>query len=277
VTGPPSFDILPPRIAAVPVVVHVPHSATFVPADLRPSLLLSDDDLAEELLRLTDHRTDVLASDAAGHGATRFVNRWSRLVVDPERFSDPAAEEMETVGMGAVYTATSDGRPLRRPSDEGREALLERHFRPYHAAFAALVDDLIARFGSCAIVDVHSFPSEPLPYELHGDGHRPQLCIGTDPRHTPAWLGDLVAELASAKGLGVGFDTPFRGSFVPTRQLGDDRVVSVMLEIRRDTYLEETTAQPHAGEASIRELCSDVVAGVASSLEARTGRPFGAL
>jgi N-formylglutamate deformylase len=267
--GRPPFEVVAGCRPAVPVVVHVPHSGTHIPADVRAELLLSDQELSEELRRMTDHRTDVLVTEVAELGATRFVNRWSRLVVDPERFTDPALEEMEAVGMGAVYTATSDGRPLRTPDAVARQELLDRHFGPYHAAFTELVDGLLDASGRCVIVDVHSYPSRALAYELHGDGPRPPLCVGTDPRHTPRWLSDLVLEVAGAHGLAGELDSPFAGTFVPTRHLGDERVRSVMLEIRRDTYLDEATAEPHAGEATLRRFCRDVVGALVDDLRAR--------
>jgi N-formylglutamate deformylase len=264
----PSFEVLAPSVPPVPVLVHVPHSGTQVPPDLRPAFLLSDAELAEELRRMTDHRTNLLAGGVGALGATRFVNRWSRLVVDPERFTDPAQEEMEAVGMGAVYTATSDRRPLRRLTDAERSALLDRHFHPYHAAFTRLVDHDLARAGTCAIVDLHSYPSTPLPYELHAEGQRPELCIGTHPVHTPRWLRELVVAVAHRHGLRSGFDSPFRGTFVPTPHLGDPRVRSVMLEIRRDTYLDEATGRPHGGEQRLQQLCTEVVAAIAARLDA---------
>ena len=247
----------------MPVVVHVPHSATHVPADVRADIELDDAALADELRRLTDHGTDRFTLGAPSLGATVLVNRCSRLVVDPERFLDPEAEEMEAVGMGAVYTATSDGSVLRRLSVAQRATLLSRFFVPYHAALTGLVTDQLDRWGRCAIVDVHSYPSEALPYERHGDRDRPELCVGTDPVHTPTWLREVVVDVAAAHGLGRGFDGPFTGTFVPTLHLGDARVVSVMLEIRRDTYLDEVTATPHAGEQRIRALCTAVVAALA--------------
>lgn len=258
----PGYVVLPPDGAAAPLVVHVPHAGTDVPAAVRAGIDLDDAALAEELRRMTDHRTDVLAAGTAAVGATRFVNRCSRLVVDPERFLDPDLEEMEAVGMGAVYTATSDRGVLRRLGPGERETLLDTWFRPYHAAFTGLVDDVLGRFGRCVLIDVHSYPSAPLPYERHADAPRPPLCIGTHPLHTPPTVRDAVADLAAAAGLASGLDTPFAGTFVPTAHLGDPRVVSVMLEIRRDTYLDERTVTPHPGEADVATL----VAAVASAL-----------
>src|SRR5665648_935693 len=90
--------------------MHVPHSSAEVPADVRPQFLLADDDLARELRFMTDWHTDELFALPPDVAVTiRFPV--SRLVVDPERFEDPEAERMEAVGMGAVYTKTSQALP----------------------------------------------------------------------------------------------------------------------------------------------------------------------
>ncbi|MBS3941064.1 MAG: N-formylglutamate amidohydrolase [Actinobacteria bacterium] len=254
----PGFEILPPEPPGRPLVVHVPHAGTRIPSDVRTGLVLDEAGLVEELRRMTDHRTDVLAAGTAAVGATRFVNRLSRLVVDPERFLDPDLEEMEEVGMGAVYTATSGRAVLRRPDPAERERLLDAWFRPYHAAFTALLGRHLDTYGRVVVVDVHSYPSVALPYERHAAAARPPLCVGTHPVHTPSAVRDVVADLAAGAGLEVAFDAPFAGTFVPTSHLDDRRVVSVMLEIRRDTYLDETTATPHDGESRIAAFVTDV-------------------
>ena len=100
-----------------PVILHVPHSSTTIPADVRRGILLDDAALDLQLLRMTDAHTDRIAATAAADADTtpwRFVNDLSRLVIDPERFPD-AREEMLAVGMGAVYTQTSGGTTLRAP------------------------------------------------------------------------------------------------------------------------------------------------------------------
>lgn len=246
-----------------PIVVHVPHAATAIPADVRAGLLLDDAQLARELRLLTDHRTDVLSGDVGELGATRVVNRWSRLVVDPERFPDPTREVMEQRGMGAVYTATADRGRLRADDRAERQRLLDRYYTPYAASFATVVADHLAEHDRCTIVDLHSYPSERLPYEVGGD-ERPQVCIGSDPAHTPRWLQDLVCEVAAAHDLTVAPNTPFSGVYVPLERYGsDERVTAVMLELRRDTYLDERAAQPHAGEERVRAFVHEVVAAIA--------------
>jgi N-formylglutamate deformylase len=256
-----TFEVLPPDGPPAPIVVHVPHASTTVPDDVRAAIVLDDVALAEELRVMTDHRTDVLASGTGNVGATRFVNRRSRLVVDPERFPDDR-EELAARGMGAVYTRGHRGQQLRIPDADAEAALLTRFFHPYADAFAALVTDVVERHGACTILDVHSYPAVMLPYELH-DGRRPPVCVGVDATHTPDWLTDLVMAEAAWHDLSTAVDTPFAGAYVPLEGYGlDERVTAVMLEIRRDTYLDEKTAEPHAGEAHLQAFVTAVAAAI---------------
>ncbi len=268
------------------VILHVPHSSSEVPADVRPQFLLEDEDLADELRLMTDwHTAELFALPADEAVTVRFPV--SRLVVDPERFADPDAERMEAVGMGAVYTKTSHGAPLRDKAEAAREreALLARYYRPHHAALEAATAAALDAHGRCLIVDCHSFPSRPLPYEFKVSAdrwrviHRPDVCIGTDATlpphapfshagmHTPQWLRERAAEAfsemlgrwpgggapdpaftageATPEGpgkavAGIAFDRPFAGALVPLPYLGSDRRVhAVMIELRRDLYMDE--------------------------------------
>ena len=127
----------------------------------------------------------------------RFVNRLSRLVVDPERFPDER-EEMRAVGMGAVYTRTTHRRGAAARGHD-REPLIERYFQPYARAITEAVTERLAD-GRAVIIDVHSYPSGPLPYELHGDGPRPAVCLGTDAFHTPPGLPAAAGRHSRASG-----------------------------------------------------------------------------
>ncbi|MFE3637082.1 N-formylglutamate amidohydrolase [Streptomyces cellostaticus] len=235
----PSFELLPGAPGS-PVLLHVPHSSRAIPGDVRQGIVLDDAALDRELDHITDAHTARVAERAAAlAGVTpwRFVNRLSRLVVDPERFPDER-EEMLAVGMGAVYTATTH-RGALRAADTDPGPLVERYFRPYARAMTEAVAGRLAATGRAIVIDVHSYPSEPLPYELHGAGPRPPVCLGTDAFHTPARLREAALEAFAGCG-GTGLDSPFSGTYVPLEYYGREaRVSALMVELRRDTYMME--------------------------------------
>lgn len=242
-----SVDLLP-GAANSAVILHVPHSSRVIPPAVRADILLDERALADELDHITDAHTERIAAIAAGLAPVRpwrFVNLLSRLVVDPERFPDER-EEMLAVGMGAVYTRTTHREALRA-ADFDPEPLLGEYFRPYARAMADAVADRVAATGRAVIIDVHSYPAEPLPYELHGDGVRPPICLGADDFHTPSRLTARATEIFAEFG-GVGINSPFAGTYVPLDRYGTDaRVTALMLEIRRDTYMSEPGGPPGAG------------------------------
>jgi N-formylglutamate deformylase len=244
-TALPPFEVLAPTGVPRAIVGHVPHASRHVPAAERARLLADDATLAAELLRLTDAHTDRLFAWIRDVGGTLVVNRTSRLVVDPERFPDDAAEPMATVGQGAVYTRTTDGEPLRADDPDERARLLATWFEPYHAALIAVVESTLARFGRCLVLDGHSFATVPLPSEADRAPDRPDVCLGTDAFHTPPALTDALALRLRDAGFRVAVDTPFAGTLVPLRWYGTDaRVTSVMLEVRRGLYVDEATGEP---------------------------------
>ena len=236
--------------ATSPLLVHVPHASTAIPAEVRADLLLDDAALDAELDAMTDWYTDRLAADAlerSGVVAVVVRNPHSRLVIDPERFPDER-EVMRSRGMGAVYTRTSALDPLRRPDPAAEQVLLDRYFHPYARALAGHVAAAVDAFDRCVLVDLHSYPSLALPYELDPDAARPGVCIGTDPVHTPSALREAVAGAFAGVRGGVAVDTPFAGTYVPLDRYGSDlRVSSVMVEIRRDLYLDEPSTIDPAG------------------------------
>lgn len=226
------------RAESIPLLVHVPHSSTNIPKVIRRTLCLTDDELRRELLCMTDWYTDRLFEGVLDLGGTLFVNRLGRLVVDPERFPDDSQEIMAARGMGAVYMRTADGRSLRTelaPVEQSR--LLDTYFHPYAQAFTDVVSQILSQHGRCVILDGHSFPSKPLPYELDQDRKRPHICLGTDECHTPAGLARDVEETLAKEGLVVARNKPFAGTYVPLKFFQTDpRVQSVMIEVRRDLY-----------------------------------------
>ena len=231
-----------------PIVIHVPHASAVIPPGERQDIVLDAQQLSRELICMTDWYTDELF--AVGDLPVRVIRfPVSRLVVDPERFEDPSLEPMESRGMGAVYTATSQQKPLRSAiTQDLREQLLERYFRPHHRALSTAVSEAIRVHGRCLVLDAHSFPAEPLPYEMDQELPRPEICIGTDSYHTPDWLQGAAVEAYRRRGYHVEVNRPFAGALVPIeRYRKDKRVLSVMLELNRGLYLDGDSGDKSEG------------------------------
>lgn len=249
----PAFGIVPPPGRRAPLIVHVPHASTRIPSEVRAEILLDDTELSDELIRLTDWYTDDLFGWLADEGATLFVNRLSRLVFDPERFLGETREPAAARGQGVVYSHGSRGQSIRELTVELRADRIERLYRPYHAALDRLVEEMLATFEACRILDAHSFPSRPLASELDQSPDRPDICIGTDARHTPEDLARALEDAFASEGFRIERDTPFAGTFVPSGSYGrDSRVTSVMVEVRRGLYLDEASAERRADYPVVR-------------------------
>jgi N-formylglutamate deformylase len=217
-------------------IIHVPHSSRNIPETYRDQFLIDDNALNFELDKLTDHFTDSMVE---GVEANTVIFNYSRLLVDVERFADDALEPMSECGMGVIYSNGHALNKIRRNlTDDEREELMGLYWE-HHKLLEKSVDDSLKQFDKCLIIDLHSYPRLKLPYEP-SVGIRPELCIGTDNFHTPDNLVSEITSIASKHNLDVALNTPFAGTLVPLKHYGKEpRVNSVMLEIRRDQYMDE--------------------------------------
>jgi N-formylglutamate deformylase len=224
------------------LIFHIPHASTFIPDDVRGDILLDDVALANEVRLLTDHFTDRIFGDLAVMGDAVVQCPVSRLVVDVERFSNDALEPMSERGMGAVYRLTHELKPLRA-SLGIRDDLLKRFYEPHHATLTAAVESHLELQGEAIILDCHSFPQHALPYEANQTLYRPEICIGTDPHHTSDDMANAIAQAYRNNCFDVAFNTPFAGALVPLASYKRDfNVKSIMIEVRRDVYMDEKTS-----------------------------------
>lgn len=253
-----------------PVIIHVPHGGTSIPAESRGEFVIRDEELDAEILALTDHAVDAFARAALRQtGGSAVINRLSRFVVDVERFPGPE-EEKNAVGMGVLYTHGSQRQLVRSIPDDAVAGYM-RFFDEYSAVLANLVNLAIARHGRAIIIDVHSYHRAVLPHELHATEPRPELCVGYEEFHIDRELRAAVA--TSFAGFEQGDNQTFHGSYVPLEHYRrDERVQSVMLEIRRDMYMDETTGKRAAPK--VREIGDSLAALVRNLSPERTCEGF---
>lgn len=245
-------------------ILHVPHSSALVPDEERSSILLSNTQLDVELLRMTDWFTDELFTSASERfPVVRFPV--SRLVVDPERFVDDEKEIMASRGMGVIYTATSHCEPLRlAPDSVHRTRLINQYYVPHHQNLSSQVGKALESHKKALVIDCHSFPSRPLPYESDQDPNRPDICLGTDQYHTPPDLVGHTKEVFEHHHFSVQINRPFAGALVPAEYyMNNNNVSALMIEVNRGLYMDEETGEKSGGFKKIQDILHWVIKEVA--------------
>ena len=232
------------------MILHIPHSSSVIPENLRDQIVLSDDELAAELTLMTDAFTDALFTLPE---ATILRFPISRLLVDAERFSDDAEEPMSKAGMGMIYTLTASGKKLKRTLQPQETRTLLSLYETHHQALLTEVKMELEKSGKALIVDCHSFPNNPLPCDEDQTIPRPEFCIGTDSFHTPDELTQMTEHSLKKMGYSVRINQPYKGALVPITFYKKDRhVESIMIEVNRSLYMYEMTGTKKDSFESIK-------------------------
>lgn len=228
----------------IPLILHIPHASKVIPREWKHQFCLSAEELEKELLTMTDHFTDELFDF---EDALQVKANVSRLILDVERFEDDKLEHMSKIGMGVIYTKTSQLTALRNSvRHEERVSMIEKYYHAHHQQLEQICHTSLEQHGQCLIIDCHSFPTHTLPYELkiHGTLSRPEICIGTDSYHTTHELEESCAQAFQKLGYEVSINAPFAGALVPMAYYRKNaNVQSLMIELRRDLYMDETTGE----------------------------------
>ena len=236
-----------------PVMIHVPHSSTLVPKEDMKNFI--GDELEGELLRMTDHYCDDLFK--CKHDMLVFP--YSRLVCDVERFKDDKDEPMAAIGMGFAYTHGSNHQKIRGLTSEDKLGIEVCYYDRHHKKLEHMVRRKLLEHDKCLIIDGHSFPGVPLPYEKDDRSERPDICVGTDDYHTDKDLAAITSRFFEKKGYNVAFNDPFSGSIVPIRYYQKDpRMQSIMIEVNRNRYI-DADACKKSGYAKIKSDLEDYI------------------
>ena len=247
-------------------IFHIPHSSLDIPEKYLSDFALSVEKLELEKIKMTDSYTDELFIDCATDHDEQIIFPVSRLLVDVERFSEDAKEPMSEIGMGMLYRSCHDLSELRSSNAFGEE-LRKTYYDHHHEELTDLVDKQLKSTGEALIIDCHSFPTKPWPYERNQTGNRPEICIGTDVFHTPTEIEVALSNAFRRLGFEVDLDTPFSGSIVPMKfYQKNERVKSIMIEIRRDLYMDETTGERNLSFNETRQKIAAAISEFRSAL-----------
>lgn len=211
-------------------ILHIPHASTHIPS--LEGFVLGK--LEENMRLLTDWATDRIFDVP---GLARIITPYSRLFCDVERFGDEH-EPMLEVGRGFYYTHGYDGSELRELDVARKEAVRREFYLKHHERLADMARERLAKHGVCHVLDCHSFNDAPL-VPFHAAPKSPDICIGTDPFHTPDHWKTYTLNYFTRFGYSVEINDPYAGCIIPKPYyLRDSRVKGLMIEINKRLYMD---------------------------------------
>jgi N-formylglutamate deformylase len=209
-----------------------------------------------------DNYVNELFRDAPGHGAPLLEALYPRSYIDPNRNEDeidpsmlaePWPTPLKTggrVGMGSglIWRRILPDIPLydRKLAVSEIKARIENYWRPYQTALKDAMDQAHERFGVIYHFNCHSNRTiAPAGAPEGGGVRRPEMEIGTiDGTTCSPDFTALVRETLEDQGYEVEIDDFNKGEHL-IRHYGNppDGRHSMMLEIRKDLYMDEETME----------------------------------
>jgi N-formylglutamate deformylase len=256
------YVIHAPARQTVPLVLSSPHSGRRYSADFIASARLDE----HTLRRSEDSYVDELFAAAPGLGAPLIAATFPRAFcdvnrekweLDPCMFEDALPNWVNTTsarvgaGLGTIARVVANGEAIYgiRLRFAEAERRVRHYWQPYHDALARLINDTLARFGVCLLVDCHSMPAgatagrRPPPDMVVGDAHG----TACDPA-----LVSIAESFLRQRQFRVLRNDPYAGGYV-TRHYGRPRagVHAVQIEVARGLYMDEATLERRPGFARL--------------------------
>lgn len=218
-----------------PLLVSMPHSGLKVPSSIINNLTEQAQKLPD-----TDWYMPELYRFLEPLNVSVINANYSRYVIDLNRpIDDKPLYQSKTTGLfpDVLFDEQSVFKANEAPSDAQRAAFKEHIWHPYHAAIAAELDRLKAKFGYAILFDAHSIAAQvPMLFE----GTLPDFNWGTnqgdacDPLLLKAVLDNMEADYTFVS------NGRFKGGYI-TRHFGqpEQGVHAIQLELSQATYLDD--------------------------------------
>jgi N-formylglutamate amidohydrolase len=281
------LEIIAPAQWTAPMVFNSPHSG-----DRLPAAFLALSRLDSGSLRLSqDCFVDELFGGCIGAGAPMLRALLSRSYIDlnrepfeldPRMFHEELPGHFNTVsprvacGLGTLPRIVTAGHDIYSGRIALSEALsrVEKVYRPYHRALAALLNEAHQATGIVLLVDCHSMPSSAVNEQLTRRERTIDVVLGD--RFGAAADGDITAlvegELRAA-GLHVVRNRPYAGGF-STENHGQPRKGrhALQIEINRMLYMDERKQVKTTGFKPLKSTLDRMCASLAEHITAIAGQ-----
>jgi N-formylglutamate amidohydrolase len=223
-------------MSKLPILISIPHSATFVPKEISEKMLISLRDIKNHSDLFTDQIFDLPCAHKVKAGI-------SRLVVDVNRASDDIEIESQLCVDGVVVRVTPDGKQIY--SFPPKVSEISQRLETYHFTFHDKIEAKIKTEKIKFIIDGHSMWSQR-PSALKGTAvNRADICLGNRSftscsREQTHFIKNFFEKL----GYSVSINNPYSGKYILGFHCHRKYLPGIQLEINRKLYLNEKTLQP---------------------------------
>lgn len=231
----PIWRHLPAVSAEVPVLVNIPHTGTFIPADIAAQFV----DPPSAAGMMTDWALHQLYAFLPELGVDVIHATHHRFVVDLNRPPDARPLYPGRFETGLVPTESFQGEPIWRVPPDANEIAnrLERFHRPYHAVLERRLAEKVAQFGRCYLIDAHSVESRAS--RLHGPLVQDIYLGNRDGKSCDPWFMERVKELFTRQRLGVSCNDPYKGGYITAHYCSLVGVQTLQIEMCQRLYMTE--------------------------------------
>ena len=204
-------------------IFHIPHSSIIIPEKYINEYSISKTQLEDDAITLCDIRTDEMIE------GNTIIFPYSRLFCDVERFNSNL-EPMNKIEMGVLYKVNHKLETIRKePSNE-----ILSHYDDHHKKLNDITKEKL-KDGDVLFIDLHSFSNKALPYELHKNSKRPDICLGINTRYNKNIIEKIIYIIEKFNYSFV-INEPFIGCLLPSDYINDVRVHGVMIDINKNIY-----------------------------------------
>lgn len=223
-----TFDLFN-KISNYPIVVSIPHSGTFIPDEIRQTMI------SPLVLPNMDWFLPELYSFLISMGVTVIKNNISRYVIDPNR--DITKNIFGEYGSSLVYQKTTwakpmYSKPLAKPEIQDR---IDKYYLPYHNALHDALIEKIEKYDKAYLLDMHSFAT------FSNDTNADIILSDNEHETSSKEYFSCIKKNLINNGFSISENKPFRGGYI-TKHYGTafgNSVESIQMEIRYAKYIEE--------------------------------------
>ena len=261
------FEVVPPLVTRVPILISMPHSGTAFPEELRPLYKPHLIDAPED----TDWFLDRIYDFAPQLGITVIKARLSRWVIDLNR--DPEHKPLYDDGRIITElcpTKTFLGEPIYEngvPDDPEISKRLTEYYWPYYEKIQEQLDQFKTKFGKALLWDAHSI--KQLVPTIREDPF-PDLVLGdNDGTSAHEEISKQAFQWLNGATFKVKHNDPFKGGHI-TRYFGkpEENQHVLQLEMTKINYMDDSeTKFEHNRAKKIKTILRETLVALIKKLE----------